>query len=110
NDSVPAPSKLIPTIPQELDELVLWSTARHPEDRPANAGELLIALREVRPLLFPDTAGMYSQTAMLEPAVEQTGYLAHTEETQIIHEIEPTTQPGRTSTGVLEQRSKRRNR
>lgn len=35
NDSVPAPSAAVSGVPPELDELVAWSTARDPEDRPA---------------------------------------------------------------------------
>ena len=47
NDSVPAPSTKSPGIPHELDELVLWATARDPEERPHDAREMLDRLREV---------------------------------------------------------------
>ncbi|MDF2573298.1 MAG: pknB [Agromyces sp.] len=47
NDSVPAPSTKSPGIPHELDELVLWATARDPEERPHDAREMLERLREV---------------------------------------------------------------
>ena len=39
NDSVPAPSSKNPAVPAELDELVLWATARDPEERPRDARE-----------------------------------------------------------------------
>lgn len=41
NDSVPAPSAAVSGVPPELDELVAWSTARDPEDRPRDAREML---------------------------------------------------------------------
>ncbi|MCA5924834.1 Stk1 family PASTA domain-containing Ser/Thr kinase [Curtobacterium oceanosedimentum] len=41
NDSVPAPSAAVDGVPPELDELVAWSTARDPEDRPRDAREML---------------------------------------------------------------------
>ncbi|MBN9606737.1 MAG: Stk1 family PASTA domain-containing Ser/Thr kinase [Actinomycetales bacterium] len=47
NDTVPAPSTLEPTVPEGLDDLVLWATARDPEERPADAAALLARVREV---------------------------------------------------------------
>ncbi|WP_420367348.1 Stk1 family PASTA domain-containing Ser/Thr kinase [Curtobacterium sp. L1-20] len=41
NDSVPAPSAAMPGVPSELDDLVAWSTARNPDDRPSDAREML---------------------------------------------------------------------
>ena len=35
NDTVPTPSSKNPCVPAELDELVLWATARDPDERPA---------------------------------------------------------------------------
>lgn len=37
NDPVPAPSATNPRVPVEVDELVYWSTAKRPEDRPRDA-------------------------------------------------------------------------
>lgn len=45
NEDVPAPSERQPGVPASLDELVRWATARDPDRRPADAGELLAALR-----------------------------------------------------------------
>jgi len=45
---VPAPSTLDPGLPVELDELVLWSTARDPDERPRDARELVHEVRAVR--------------------------------------------------------------
>ena len=41
NSNIPAPSSLSPEVPELLDEIVLWATARNPNDRPASAKELL---------------------------------------------------------------------
>ncbi len=41
NDTVPAPSATVPGTPPELDDLVAWATARNPDDRPADAREML---------------------------------------------------------------------
>ena len=41
NSNIPAPSSLNPEVPELLDEIVLWATARNPTDRPASATELL---------------------------------------------------------------------
>lgn len=53
NDQVPAPSTLAPEIDPQLDELVGRATARDPDDRPADAGELLTLVREVHARLTP---------------------------------------------------------
>ncbi|KHK96934.1 serine/threonine protein kinase [Microbacterium mangrovi] len=46
-DSVPRPSVKNPGVPEQLDELVLWATERDPDDRPADADEMLARLREI---------------------------------------------------------------
>ncbi len=46
-DSVPRPSVKNPGVPEQLDELVLWATERSPDDRPADAREMLDRLREI---------------------------------------------------------------
>ncbi len=48
NDTVPAPSTENPRVPAELDELVLWSTAREPDERPRDARALLNEVLAVR--------------------------------------------------------------
>jgi serine/threonine-protein kinase len=53
NDSVPAPSTRNPSVPPELDELVLWATTRDPDQRPADARTMLERLREMEPHLRP---------------------------------------------------------
>lgn len=46
-DSVPRPSVKNPGVPEALDELVLWSTEKSPDDRPLDATEMLKRLREI---------------------------------------------------------------
>jgi serine/threonine-protein kinase len=46
-DSVPRPSVKNPGVPEEIDELVLWSTEKSPDDRPNDAREMLDRLREI---------------------------------------------------------------
>jgi beta-lactam-binding protein with PASTA domain len=53
NDEVPAPSTLAPEVDPQLDELVGTATARDPDDRPADAGELLTLVRDVHARLAP---------------------------------------------------------
>ena len=48
NSVVPAPSSVNPQVPPLIDELVLWATAREPEHRPRNAGELLQVVSRAR--------------------------------------------------------------
>ncbi|GAB2683167.1 Stk1 family PASTA domain-containing Ser/Thr kinase [Thalassiella azotivora] len=48
NSGVPAPSGVDPGLPRELDDLVLWATARDPDERPADAGALLGEVRALR--------------------------------------------------------------
>lgn len=51
NDQVPPPSQANPNVPTALDDLVVWATERNPEDRPADAGAMLAALRQAEQAL-----------------------------------------------------------
>jgi beta-lactam-binding protein with PASTA domain/predicted Ser/Thr protein kinase len=53
NEAVPAPSQLVDGIPPALDELVLRATSRNPGLRPADGGQALRSLSEVRLSLPP---------------------------------------------------------
>ncbi|MBX3093194.1 MAG: Stk1 family PASTA domain-containing Ser/Thr kinase [Cryobacterium sp.] len=55
NDTVPTPSSLNPRVPVELDELVLWATARDPDQRPRDARAMLEQLLDVRELVAAGT-------------------------------------------------------
>lgn len=70
NDTVPTPSTKNPKVPAELDELVLWATARDPEQRPADAGAMLEQLYETQRLLDSsdgDLAATSVQRTMVMP-------------------------------------------
>lgn len=45
NDQVPRPSAVNPSVPRDLDELVLWATAKNPVDRPTDGRAMLEQLR-----------------------------------------------------------------
>lgn len=63
-DSVPRPSVRNPAVPEQLDELVLWSTEKSPDERPDDAQAMLDRLREIErqlgisPAPTPPTAVM----------------------------------------------------
>lgn len=46
-DSVPRPSAKNPSVPDELDELVLWATEKNPDERISDAEAMLERLREI---------------------------------------------------------------
>ncbi|WP_127793247.1 Stk1 family PASTA domain-containing Ser/Thr kinase [Agromyces sp. LHK192] len=73
NDSVPTPSSKSPAVPAELDELVLWATARAPEERPVDAREMLDRLREVEPEVRGAVPAITQATAVLTDAMAVTG-------------------------------------
>nr|WP_328743441.1 Stk1 family PASTA domain-containing Ser/Thr kinase [Gulosibacter sediminis] len=66
NDSVPPPSEAQPSVPGVLDDLVVWATERDAEDRPADAGAMLAALRQAE----RDIANGGVATVPLETAIQ----------------------------------------
>lgn len=63
NEQVPTPSSILPGIPQLLDEIVLWATAKNPNQRPKDAGELLNIVGRARAELR--STGGFSKTTQL---------------------------------------------
>jgi beta-lactam-binding protein with PASTA domain/tRNA A-37 threonylcarbamoyl transferase component Bud32 len=57
HEDVPPPSRLVEGVPPALDELVLAATRRDPDERLADAGGFLAALRAVRTELDPSVDG-----------------------------------------------------
>lgn len=53
HEDIPAPSSLATAIPSALDSLVTWAAARNVQQRPATAGDLLRAVRELQRTLPP---------------------------------------------------------
>jgi serine/threonine-protein kinase len=69
NDTVPMPSAVNPRVPAELDELVLWATARDPDQRPRDARAMLEHLFELqRGGIGQGTTGP-QKTLILPPAM-----------------------------------------
>lgn len=83
NDTVPTPSSKNPKIPAELDELVLWATARDPEQRPRDARAMLDQVQEARRLL---QAGPHADTQppMATIAMPSVGLVQPEAETQVL--------------------------
>ncbi|WP_432493190.1 Stk1 family PASTA domain-containing Ser/Thr kinase [Kineococcus gypseus] len=52
-DDPPAPSSVVPGVPAAVDRLVLEALAKDPDERPADAGDMLARLRAVRAELTP---------------------------------------------------------
>lgn len=71
NESVPTPSTRNPRVPAELDELVLWATARDPEQRPRDARAMLEQLHDTEALLrtaLPGGATSAQRTVVMPSA------------------------------------------
>ncbi|WP_438856039.1 Stk1 family PASTA domain-containing Ser/Thr kinase [Agromyces sp. M3QZ16-3] len=83
NESVPAPSTRAPSVPPELDAIVLWATSRDPDQRPADARIMLDRLREIEPALRPTV----QHTAMHDTLVIGRGTDAPTAETRVITSV-----------------------
>ncbi|MDQ1596945.1 MAG: eukaryotic-like serine/threonine-protein kinase [Microbacteriaceae bacterium] len=86
NDTVPTPSSKNPQVPAELDELVLWATARDPEQRPRDAKVMLEQLHETEALLRlddPGTAATAVQRTMVMPSASAAS-TASTAATQVL--------------------------
>jgi serine/threonine-protein kinase len=82
NDTVPTPSSKNPRVPAELDELVLWATARDPDQRPRDAKAMLDQLLETQRILqsgAPATAPTIAQHTMVMPPAPQRGSEAETQ-------------------------------
>ncbi len=70
NDPMPVPSAANPGVPEQLDDLVLWATAKDPDDRPNDAREMLERLRSAESEIAGNPAPHHAtaRTAVLPPA------------------------------------------
>jgi len=110
NDTVPMPSSKVSTVPRELDELVLWATARDPEQRPRDARVMLEQLLDVGSLVRPPATAL-QPTMVLPGALKAAG--AADAETQILGvkplaTAEPRVQDSSGVLGATAQKRKRR--
>lgn len=102
NDTVPMPSSKVVSVPRELDELVLWATARDPEDRPRDARVMLDQLHDVSALVRNDSQELTLQSTMVMPASLHTGANSLADaETQVFGaKLAPTKPPAATLLGI----------
>lgn len=84
NDTVPTPSSLNPRVPVELDELVLWATARDPEQRPRDARAMLEQLLDVRDLVTAGTTTQAISTQHTRVLPEELPAAGSDDETQVL--------------------------
>ncbi|MFT2816582.1 Stk1 family PASTA domain-containing Ser/Thr kinase [Leifsonia sp. A12D58] len=68
NDSVPMPSSKVPSTPRELDELVLWATARDPEERPRDARVMLEQLQDIEGIVRLGSTDATASATMVMPS------------------------------------------
>ncbi len=90
NDTVPAPSGENPRVPDELDELVLWATARDADERPRDARALLNEVIAVRSRLDAEANGtptISQRTMVMPPAAAPLPPRGDTSETQILRPV-----------------------
>jgi eukaryotic-like serine/threonine-protein kinase len=74
HEDVPPPSAVLAEdLPEDLDDLVLWATARDPDERPADARELLAEVREVRAALAADGDALDRRPAPVDAESPATG-------------------------------------
>jgi beta-lactam-binding protein with PASTA domain/tRNA A-37 threonylcarbamoyl transferase component Bud32 len=109
NDSVPVPSSTNPRVLAEFDELVLWATARDPEDRPRDAREMLDQVLAIRESLRTPTATtvLPQRTAVLQPAA----FEGSDDETQVLGpRFRATTETVENATATLAVRAEQRRR
>ncbi|MFI0445024.1 Stk1 family PASTA domain-containing Ser/Thr kinase [Actinomadura sp. 6N118] len=95
NESVPAPSTVVPGLTPEIDLLVTRSTSHDPARRPQDANQFLAATAEVHGGLRRDfdervAAASHSQTAVFEAGPAVSGHTA-------VYGAEPTVPPGYTA-------------
>jgi eukaryotic-like serine/threonine-protein kinase len=93
NHNIPAPSSLNPKVPELLDEIVLWSTARNPAHRPASATTLLPVITRARADLsrgLTTTLAQIDRTARidLDQAIQAPAGATEVLSAQLLDEID----------------------
>ncbi|MET0589705.1 MAG: Stk1 family PASTA domain-containing Ser/Thr kinase [Naasia sp.] len=84
NERVPSPSAKNPGVPQPLDELVLWATARDPEQRPRDARTLLDQLFDTQNMIREGTTPTGQRTTVLPVASGAPAVTQDSGETQVL--------------------------
>jgi beta-lactam-binding protein with PASTA domain/tRNA A-37 threonylcarbamoyl transferase component Bud32 len=118
NERVPSPSIKNPEVPQALDELVLWATARDPEQRPHDARTLLDQLFDTQNLIREGVGAtgptpqrtMVMPTASAPPTNPTTAFMQESGETQVLARARRTGPVALEKASKLAADSKRRSR
>jgi serine/threonine protein kinase/beta-lactam-binding protein with PASTA domain len=84
NDSVPTPSSKNSRVPAELDELVLWATAREPDERPRDARVMLDQLLATQTLLATALPGGIGTAGVQRTMVLPTAMSADNSATTVL--------------------------
>ena len=86
NSNIPAPSSLNPEVPELLDEIVLWATARNPSDRPANAKELLPVISRAKSDIKRGLTTTFEDLGLTRTITEE--FVAPAGATEVIGELQ----------------------
>jgi eukaryotic-like serine/threonine-protein kinase len=98
NNNIPAPSSLNSGIPELLDEIVLWATARNPNDRPSSAKELLPIISRAKSDIKKGLTTSFEDFGLTRTVTEE--FIAPVGATEVIGELEQDQGPER-SDGFL---------
>jgi serine/threonine-protein kinase len=98
NSNIPEPSSLNPKVPELLDEIVLWATARNPSDRPTNAKELLPIISRAKSDIKRGLTTTFEDFGLTRAITEE--FIAPAGATEVIGEL-PLDKPYERSDGVV---------
>ena len=98
NSNVPAPSSLNAGVPELLDEIVLWATARNPSDRPTSAKELLPIISRAKSDIKRGLTTTFEDFGITRTITEE--FIAPAGATEVIGELDLDA-PQETSTGFV---------
>jgi serine/threonine protein kinase/beta-lactam-binding protein with PASTA domain len=87
NSNIPAPSSLNPEVPELLDEIVLWATARNPSDRPSSAKELLPVITRAKSDIKRGLTTTFEDFGITRNFTEE--FVAPAGATEVIGEMQP---------------------
>lgn len=86
NSNIPSPSSVNPAIPELLDEIVLWATARNPNDRPSSAKELLPIISRARTDIKKGLTTTFEDIGLTRTNTEE--FVAPAGATEVIGELD----------------------
>lgn len=75
SDPLPPPRTINPTIPEDLERIILKAMAKEPADRYATDGEMVSAIQKIKPDAEPNLTGGTSSQAQAIPPITPQGML-----------------------------------